>query len=210
MNILVIDDHPVLREGVATLLQHGLSDTVVIQADSVSTAVGIIADRADLDLVVLDYLMPKVGGPDAIVELGKARLDLPVIVYSSSEDPNDVREALAAGALGYVPKSASPKVLLAAIQVVLDGETYVPSLILKPTPTPVESKTGGTTDKDNLTLRQIDVLHLLSEGHPNKVIATKLGLSEKTVKAHVTAVFKALNVVNRTQAVTVAKAVGLI
>ncbi|VVC54508.1 DNA-binding response regulator [Beijerinckiaceae bacterium RH AL1] len=118
-----------------------------------------------------------------------------------------MRRALAMGALGYVPKSASPQVLLSAINLVLNGDIYVPPLILAGGP----GNEGVAPEiSDALTRRQIDVLCLLAEGLPNKTIATRLELSEKTVKAHVTAIFRALRVVNRTQAASAGRAAGLI
>jgi DNA-binding NarL/FixJ family response regulator len=135
-----------------------------------------------------------------------------VIVLSSSEEPRDARRALAQGALGYVSKSASQHTLISAIKLVLQGEIYVPPLILNETggsghaaPFSRNADTGPP-----LTPRQIEVLRRLSEGQPNKIIARELGLSERTVKAHITAIFKALNVVNRTQAAAVGRHAGLI
>ena len=210
MNILLVDDHPVLRDGLSTLLAHALVGTTVIQAESVATAVARIVAQPDLDLVILDYLMPVVGGRAAITEVGRARPDLPIIVYSSSENPDDARHALAAGALGYVPKSATPNVLLTAINMVLAGEVYVPPLVLHPAPASAGVKPDTPVDLRSLTARQIDVLNLISQGYPNKIIAAQLALSEKTVKAHITAIFKALNVVNRTQAARIGRSTGLI
>jgi two-component system nitrate/nitrite response regulator NarL len=116
------------------------------------------------------------------------------------------------GALGYVPKSASQHTLLSAIRLVLDGDLYVPPLILgetplSPAPDPREAAAAAGSV---LTRRQIDVLKQLSQGKSNKSIALELGLSEKTVKAHVTAIFKALNVINRTQAAAAGREAGLI
>jgi two-component system, NarL family, nitrate/nitrite response regulator NarL len=212
MNVLVVDDHPVLREGIAALLRQAGPDTVVHQGGDVAGALRLASERADLDVIVLDLMMPGIGGMEAIAEFGRIRPDVPVIVLSSSEDPRDARKALAQGALGYVPKSASQHTLLSAIRLVLNGELYVPPLILNygsdlPSRLMGQVGRGGSAA---LTDRQVDVLKRLSEGQPNKVIAHELELSEKTVKAHITAIFKALNVVNRTQAALVGKEMGLI
>jgi len=145
-------------------------------------------------------------------EFGRLQPQLPVVVVSSSEDPRDVRRALAAGALGYVPKSAPPRTILAAVQFVLAGNVYVPTLLAEnPALTRDEAGDDGARKSNvSLTGRQTDVLRLLREGRSNKEIGRKLGLSEKTVKVHVTALFKALNVANRIQAAAMADKVGLI
>jgi len=151
-------------------------------------------------------------GLRALAEFGRARPELPVIVISASEDARDAREALAKGALGYVPKSAGPHTLLSAIRLVLNGDLYVPPLIhAEPAAVRLsDSRAAVSPGRPALTDRQIDVLRRLCEGQSNKGIALELGLSEKTVKAHVTAIFRALNVVNRTQAAAVGRAAGLI
>lgn len=211
MKILIVDDHPVLRQGFAALLRHAAEGTWVLQAGSVAEALALIVANDDIDVAVVDLMMPGVGGIHAIAEFGRTRQDLPIIVLSSSEDPKDVRQALAAGALGYVPKSASPNALLSAIKLVMNGDLYIPPLILDTMSTGAAFQTMNRREVDDvLTTRQIDVLRLVSQGLPNKMIATTLDLSEKTVKAHITAIFKALNVVNRTQAANAGRQSGLI
>lgn len=211
MKILIVDDHPVFRDGFAALLQHAALETIVLQAGSVVDALPLVEAHSDLDVLILDLFMPGLGGFPAIVEFGRARQDLPIIVLSSSEDPRDVRRALSMGALGYVPKSASSHVLLSAIKLVMNGDLYIPPLILSDDAAVTATGDQGRADiGDVLTRRQIDVLCLLAQGLPNKTIATKLELSEKTVKAHITAIFKGLNVVNRTQAASAGRASGLI
>jgi two-component system, NarL family, nitrate/nitrite response regulator NarL len=210
MKLLIIDDHPVLRDGLASLLKQAGPDTIIVEAPDAQAGVLMAERLADLDLVILDLSMPGMPGFEALAELGRKRPDLPVIVLSSSEDPKDVRKALASGALGYVPKSASQHVLLAAIKLVLNGDLYVPPLILEPVADAVPQRVSDNGNPGVLTARQIEVLALISEGKPNKTIATELALSEKTVKAHITAIFRALNVVNRTQAAAAARAAGII
>ena len=201
MKIMIVDDHPVMREGFAALLASVGKQTVVLQVSTVTEALRLLVDHADIDLVVLDLLMPGLGGFDAITQMSRAHQSLPLIVLSSSENPQDVRKALALGALGYVPKSASPTCLLAAIKLVINGDIYVPPLILGEDVAVGNAERKSAIASDNqLTGRQIEVLRLLADGLANRAIADRLDLSEKTVKAHVTAIFKALNVINRTQA----------
>jgi DNA-binding NarL/FixJ family response regulator len=210
MKLLIIDDHPVLRDGLASLLKQAGPDTVVVEAPDAREGVSMAERQTDLDLVILDLSMPGMPGFEALSELGRKRPDLPVIVLSSSEDPKDVRKALASGALGYVPKSASKHVLLSAIRLVLNGDLYVPPLILEQVVGEAPQPVSETGNPGALTARQIEVLALISEGKPNKTIASELTLSEKTVKAHISAIFKALNVVNRTQAAAAARAARII
>ena len=209
MKILILDDHPLLRQGLAMLLA-GSGDTV-LEAGTVEQATDLIDAHPDLELVVLDLFLPGEVGWTLITTIGETHPGLPIVVLSSSENPKDVRRALQLGALGYIPKSAGPHTFLSAIRLVLSGELYVPPLLLDATmspPAPSPASTPRTAT--GLTDRQTDILRLLAEGIPNKVIARQLDLSEKTVKAHVTAIFRALDVVNRTQAANAGRAAGLI
>jgi two-component system nitrate/nitrite response regulator NarL len=213
MKLLIVDDHPVLRQGLAALLRQAGPDMHPLEASSAAEAFRLADEHADLDIVILDLIMPGMDGLQALAEFGRRRPDLPVVVLSSSEDPQDARRALSSGALGYVPKSASQHTLVAAIRLVMDGELYIPPLIMAAMDD--EGVSGGAAPPArpggaDLTQRQIDVLRLLSEGHSNKAIAIRLDLSEKTVKVHVGAIFRALQVANRTQAANAGRASGLI
>jgi DNA-binding NarL/FixJ family response regulator len=212
MKSLIVDDHPVLREGLAALLRQGTADACVLQARNALEAFDLMDRHDDIDVVVLDLVMPGLDGLAAIAEFGRRRPALPLIVLSSSEDAVIARQAIAQGALGYVPKSADPNTLLLAIKLVLNGELYIPSLILDDggaTRAPERHEEDGA-DGGPLTDRQVAVLRLISDGQSNKAIAHALDLSENTVKVHVSAIFKALRVVNRTQAANAGRASGLI
>jgi two-component system nitrate/nitrite response regulator NarL len=212
MRLLVVDDHPIVREGLAAFLEQLGPDTTVLQAGDASRALALAAEHSDLDVVILDLALPGLNGMSAIAEFGRVRPELPVIVLSASEDARAAREALAQGALGYVPKSASRQTLVSAIKLVLNGEIYVPPLILSEAGAqkPMSQCAGASPARPILTDRQIDVLRRLSAGQSNKTIARDLDLSEKTVKAHITAIFRALNVVNRTQAAAAGRGAGLV
>jgi len=211
MKLLIVDDHAILREGLAAMLRQAGPDTEVLQAGDGAEGLRMADAHLDLDAVFLDLQMPGVDGMAAVPEFGRRRPELPVIVLSSSEDPQDVRRALALGALGYVPKSAPPQTLLSALQLVLSGNIYVPPLMLNAaTPGTRSSGANGAADRASLTERQREVLRLLSDGLSNKEIGRALGLSDKTVKAHVTAIFRTLDVVNRTQAASAARSGGLL
>jgi two-component system, NarL family, nitrate/nitrite response regulator NarL len=212
MKLLVVDDHPVFRDGLAALLKQAAEHTVVLQAPECASALQLAAEHEDLDAVFVDLMMPGMTGDLCVREFGKSRPELPVIVLSSSENPSDVRRALKAGALGYIPKSASPQTLLSALKLVLTGNIYVPPLLAQaPTRTSDDSQTQqAPLPMDQLTDRQIDVLKHLCTGLSNKEISIRLGIAEKTVKAHVAAIFKTLNVVNRTQAAHAVRAHNLV
>jgi two-component system, NarL family, nitrate/nitrite response regulator NarL len=212
MKILVVDDHPIYRKGLVALLDQMEPDVALLQANDAAQALVVIAEHDDLDVVILDLLIPGMDGLRAIAEFGQIRPELPVIILSSSENPADVRSALANGALGYVPKSAAEHTLLSAIRVVLNGDVYVPPFVMVETASTQSGalKTAARSDRPVLTDRQIEVLQRISAGQLNKIIAAELGLSEKTVKSHITAIFKALNVMNRSQAAAAGREAGLI
>jgi two-component system nitrate/nitrite response regulator NarL len=206
MKLLIVDDHAILREGLAAMLRQAGPDTEVLQASDGAEGVRLAQAHLDLDAVFLDLEMPGLDGMSAVPEFGRQRPELPVIVLSSSEEPQDVKRALALGALGYVPKSAAPQTLLSALTLVLSGNVYVPPLMLNAAPTSGEATgANGAGPSGSLTERQLEVLRLLSEGQSNKEIGRGLGLSDKTVKAHITTIFRTLNVVNRTQAASAAR-----
>ncbi|WP_175914352.1 response regulator [Burkholderia metallica] len=213
MKILIVDDHAILRDGVEMLLRQEDGSTIVVQAGDANDALRMLDRHTDLDAVVLDLKLQGMDGLEALALFSQKRPGLPVIVLSSSEDLGAVRNAFAQGAMGYVPKSAGPRTLLSAIRFALNGERYVPPLLLdeQAAPPPDGAASAAHALRDTtLTQRQIEVLRHLAEGVPNKLIADKLGLSEKTVKAHITAIFKALNVINRTQAAAAGRKAGLI
>jgi two-component system nitrate/nitrite response regulator NarL len=211
MKYLIVDDHAVLRNGLKALLRQAETDPLVVEASDGAEGLRLAGLHRDLDAVFLDLEMPGIGGMSAIEQFGKQYPELPLIVLSSSEDPRDVRSALAAGALGYVPKSASSETLLAAVQFVLQGNVYVPPLMLQePPPSAADVKTASAPEAAaRLTDRQLDVLRQLERGLSNKEIALALNLSEKTVKVHITSIFRVFNVVNRTQAAMFARKTGL-
>ncbi|MDE1939462.1 MAG: response regulator transcription factor [Alphaproteobacteria bacterium] len=207
MKLLIVDDHPILREGVAEILRQALPDTTVLQARNVDEGISLINDQSDLDAIFLDLNFPTGGGMSAIADFVRLTPGTPLIIFSSSEDPSDVRKALAHGAMGYVPKSASAQTLVSALRLVLSGNVYLPPLLADSATTGGVLELGGRTI---LTERQLEVLEAICRGLSNKDIGLQLDLSEKTVKTHITAIFRALNVVNRTQAVNAARSAKLV
>lgn len=207
MKILAVDDHPMVREGLASVLRQWPAVGAVLQASDGDQALALLAAHADLAAAIVDLRMAGMGGLVLVAQLRRLRPALPVMVLSSSEAPDDVRRALAAGAAGYCPKSAAPATLLAALQLVLAGQVYLPPFMAQ---APAEPATALTGDGSGLTPRQREVLQQLCQGQTNKQIARALDMQEKTVKGHVSAIFKALNVVHRLQAVEAARAAGLV
>jgi two-component system nitrate/nitrite response regulator NarL len=215
LKVLVIDDHPLVQEGVAAALESLGHDTRVMSARDAEQGMAMAAANPDLDLVLLDLALPGMSGFGLINRLHERFPSLPVVVLSALEDPENVRQAINSGAMGFVPKSAPTRVLLEVLQQVLEGNVSVPAGLQS---SGLSNGSAGTAAMDPpqplpdvglLTLRQLEVLSRVCQGKTNKQIATELGLSEKTVKAHVTAIFKVLGVVNRTQAVLVARRVGM-
>jgi DNA-binding NarL/FixJ family response regulator len=222
MKVLVVDDHALIRQGLRTVLaqlgQPGES-VEVIEAAGYAEALERIAATPELDLVLLDLRMPGVSGFVALADIEDRYPDLPVVIMTGDEEPELVREAFDHGALGFIPKSSPPPVILAALRLVLSGGTYVPPQIMaasraagaRPAPPAVTTYAAdpALALSLGLTPRQNDVLTLLLAGKSNKVISRDLNLAEGTVKNHVAAVLKALNVDTRVQAVIAAARLGI-
>lgn len=219
MKILLIDDHPLFREGVALLLKPLVPDLQTWEAGSCEEAFELLARRGGADLVLIDLGLPGLSGLEGLARLRRDHPEVPVVVMSSADDKDTVLAALDAGAMGFIPKSSTSQVMLGALRLILARGIYLPpSAFLggrappppSPVPTaaspaPVERRPGDL----GLTPRQADVLHLLLQGKPAKLIGRQLNLSLSTVKAHTSAVLRALNVTTRTQAVLVAGRLGL-
>lgn len=217
MRLVVVDDHALIREGVAGLLRRAWGDAELVLAASCEQAMDAAAEGEEPDLVLLDLQLPGLSGLEALRAWRTHHAAVPVVVLSADRSPAMVLAALAAGAAGFVPKSTSNEVLVAAVRLVLDGGRYLPPELLDAAPgavaappaLAVEATAGAADARDptadlGLSPRQLDVLRCVARGASNKVICRELGLAERTVKAHLSAVFRALNVSSRTQAAIVA------
>jgi DNA-binding NarL/FixJ family response regulator len=223
MKVLLIDDHPLILSALQTVIE-GLGDDVkVIGADCAAAARRTLKQHDDFDLVLLDLQLGDASGFDVLDEFRAAYPALPVVVISASDRASDVIRSIDQGAMGFVPKRSSTEMLAQALKLVMSGGIYVPPMSLgseaaaAPEPAPAGGnarlnqiqqaastpgfQTTGSLEGLSLTPRQTDVLALLLQGKPNKIIARELGVSVETIKDHVAAVLKALGVSSRTQAV---------
>lgn len=215
MKFLVVDDHALIREALRGVLIELQSDAVVLEAGTCSEAMTLVNQHADLSLMLLDLKLPDRDGFDAMVELRDHHPALSVVMLSAFNDRENVIKALDGGALGFIPKTGSRDVLVSALRLILAGGVYIPPDILNRSPSaPVESGEPAiaarrpTPHELGLTERQVDVLALMMQGKSNKLICRALDLAEPTVKNHVSAILKALNVTNRTEAVLAVAALG--
>jgi DNA-binding NarL/FixJ family response regulator len=201
MKILVIDDHPLIQEALRHVLAALDPALEFVQAQDASEAHAALSREPDTDLILLDLALPGCDGFDLLAELRREWPGMPVLVLSATHDRETVEHALDLGAMGFIPKTANTRVLLQALQLVLAGGVYVPSEPLGASAAVRPRATVTRPEQLGLTLRQADVLKLLVQGKPNKLICRDLKLSEGTVKVHVSAILRALNVRNRTQVV---------
>ncbi len=203
MKILIADDHELFREGLRQILEQLDGNVVVIEASDFPQTLALAASDPEIRAVLLDLSMPGMTWGDGLQAL-RQRLpsEVPVIVLSASDEQRNVLQAIKLGAAGFIPKTSSSRLMISALKLVLSGGVYLPAVLLQ-TNVP-DAVADVPTSRDGLTPRQREVLTLLREGKSNKEIARVLDLAEGTVKLHVTAILKALNVSNRTRAVIVA------
>ena len=201
--ILIADDHPLFREALRGAVQRILPDASLCEADSVDALYGLVEANPDADLLLMDLNMPGAHGFSALVHLRALHPQLPVVVVSAREEPAVMRRALDHGALGFIPKSADSETIGIAVGQVLDGERWAPAAAAS-APAMDRDEEAVARRLRELTPQQFRVLQMLGEGRLNKQIAYDLGVSEATIKAHVTAILRKLHVTNRTQAVLAA------
>ena len=206
LKILIADDHELFLDGLRMVLTD-LDDEVSVETVRNHKELQEKADgKTPYDLILTDLAMPGLSWHESLRLLKEHYPDTPIVVLSAVSDPENVMQAIDIGASGFIPKTSSSKIILSALHLILSGGLYLPSELLN-----IAGKTETASDnKGPLTPRQLDVLRLMGQSKPNKIIARELDLSEGTVKLHVTAILKALNVTNRTGAVIAGKQMGLI
>ena len=202
--IIIADDHPLFRGALTQALvlppEQDANPPAIIEAGDFSETLKILAKNTDADLVLLDLAMPGTRGFSGLISLRSQYAGIPVVIVSATDDPSSIRRAMELGASGFIPKSSGMETIRLAVQSVLAGNLW----------TPPDLELGSENDPDvadliskltSLTPQQARVLTMLGEGLLNKQIAFELGISEATVKAHVSAVLQKLGVDSRTQAV---------
>ncbi|MBL8488560.1 MAG: response regulator transcription factor [Rhodocyclaceae bacterium] len=216
MKVLVVDDHALVREGLRHVLQDLDGEPVrIVEAASAADALAQARGHPDLDLVLLDLRLPDASGLDTLLELGRVVPDLPVVLLSGEESADVMHTAFDRGAAGFIPKSSLSDVLLSALRLVMAGGIYVPPAMLGRPPEARAAPARPAFDpvaaaRLDITERQAEVLRLVLQGLSNKEICRVLDLAEPTVKVHVSALLRALDVKSRTQLVLAAAGRGII
>lgn len=211
LNILLADDHELMRLAMRRALQPLARQISWVEAADAAQVDAELARGVDFDLALVDLHMPGTAGTSTIARWRREHPALPLVILSATEDPGLVRELIALGVSGFVPKSDAASVMLQAIRLILAGGTYAPLRFLSETSSADKATAEAASAASGLTGRQIEVLRLLARGLPNKAIARELGLAEATVKVHLLAIFRVLQARNRTEAVVAAqRQVGLI
>ncbi|NMM41028.1 response regulator transcription factor [Pseudoalteromonas arctica] len=201
---LIADDHPLFREALKGALMAKFDGLEVFESENFETTLQVLSEQEDLDILLLDLHMPGSGDLYGLIRIREDYPSLPIAVVSGSEDINIVSKVMSYGAMGFIPKSSSSDDIGGAINQILDGDVWLPPEL--------KDKVASITNEDkeiaaqvaSLTPQQYKVLQYLHEGLLNKQIAYELHISEATIKAHITAIFRKLGVYNRTQAVLIA------
>lgn len=195
--IIIADDHPLFRQALLIALKEQFNTTQWLEAETVETISECLVQNADADLLLLDLNIPGAHGFDHLIRIRKQYPDIPVVVISAYSDETIIAKAMQHGASGFVPKSESVPTIITAITQVLSGQLWVPGTFEK-----VQEEVSNVADEAiaKLTVQEYRILMMFSEGLLNKQIGDKLCVAEATVKAHASAIFRKLNVRNRTQA----------
>jgi len=213
MKILVVDDHSLITDALSVLFLDLDPGAEVITTRTAESALQLQQEHQDLDLVVLDLGLPGVSGTSLLEAMVAQAPEMKILVLSGQQDQRNVMRVLQLGAAGFVPKSMASETLLSAVKFVLSGGVYIPADLLEEVnrsgmfAAPDRPREAGA-GRIELTERQEQVLQLLARGAPIKIICRELGLSEGTVKTHVTAIYRAFNASNRTEALLAARRHG--
>lgn len=204
LQILIVDDHALYRDGLKLILNELEDEVTIYEANDCSTALDTIHRNSSLDLVLLDLTLSDAQQFACMENVFAIAPMLPIIILSANEEKAIVEAAIRKGAQGYIPKSYNNSVILNAIRLVLSGGTFIPPITFA-TQLPVSN-----SEQLHITERQLQVLLLIDQGLSNKQIGRVLNLTEGTVKAHITAIFRILNVENRINACKIARQMNLL
>ncbi|MDI3326649.1 response regulator transcription factor [Pontibacterium granulatum] len=205
--ILIADDHPLFREAITNVIEKSFPGCETIETEDLDSALAIAQESDDLDLILLDLNMPGMNGLNGLITLRNESPTIPVVIVSAEEDKQVVLQAITYGAVGFITKSSPREQMTEALNQILAGNVYLPSDIIRSSQP--ENRRSSRKDENqippellsSLTRRQLLVLERMSKGESNKQIAYNLNIAETTVKAHVSAILRKLNVHNRIQAV---------
>jgi len=206
VKILIIDDHILFLEGVSQILSYKMENVEIIKANSAEQAIEKVISIPNIDLALIDLMMPNVHGVELLSEIKKIDELLPVAVLSATENLKLINSVLAVGAQGFIPKTYPSDKLIHAIDTLLSGDSYLPQEIQLL----LNKSELSNAEKENITGRQLDVLTLLAQGLSNQKIAQELFISEHTVKSHLKQLYQKLNCDNRISCVKYAEQLGLI
>lgn len=211
MRILLADDHAMVRDGMVPFLERLQPGATVVEAGNFLEAQAAARANSDLGLAILDLYMPGMDGLAGLTALRTEFPALPIVILSGSTRPEDALQVIEHGACGFVPKTMRGETILGVLRLVLSGEKYIPPFLFdyRDTPPPSATTTPAGSPLAPLTPRERDILEMIVDGAPNKVIARELSLQEVTVKAHLRNMFRKLNVANRTEAARVALLAGM-
>jgi DNA-binding NarL/FixJ family response regulator len=201
---LIADDHPLFREALKGALSAKFEDLTIFESSDFDSTLQVLSEQEDLDILLLDLHMPGNGDLYGLIRIREDYPSLPIAVVSGSEDVNIVSKVMGYGAMGFIPKSSSSDDIANAINQILEGDIWLP-VDLKHKVAEIQGEDREIAAQvASLTPQQYRVLQYLHEGLLNKQIAYELHISEATIKAHITAIFRKLGVYNRTQAVLIA------
>lgn len=207
--LLIADDHPLFREALQGALRQHFSDLQITEADTLDATLKALEQDDEFDLLLLDLHMPGAGDLYGLIRIRKDYPLLPVAVISGTEDVQVIGRCMGFGALGFIPKSLNSASIAGAISSILDGDEWVPDAVREQIADVSQEDIEFAEKIATLTPQQYRVLFHVHEGLLNKQIAWQLGITEATVKAHMTAIFRKLDVYSRTQAVLLAERLQL-
>ncbi|MDO6567334.1 response regulator transcription factor [Alteromonas sp. 1_MG-2023] len=202
--ILIIDDHPIFRHAMVTILGKKFPDSQTLEANSLSEALELLEKDAAFDLVMLDLNMPETCGLNGLLEIRNQYPNLPVVIISAETEKQNILQTISYGAVGFISKSSKIEEIATSVESIFEGNVCLPSEILRTSSTRNRVKREDAISLDqirSLTRKELTVLKYLTQGLANKVIAYELNISETTVKSHVSSILKKLGASNRVKVV---------